>query len=78
MDRPCGGTASMIDGAQACRDYCGSKGYAYVGFDSPHDDGGEIHCEGGGEEATTSTAPGEEECSELISTSGGHCSGPPP
>ena len=42
MDRPCGGTASMIDGVRGCRDCCASKVYTYFGFDCSHDDGGEI------------------------------------
>ena len=52
----------MIDGVQEFSDCCASKGSTYVGFDFPHDNGGEIHCEGGGKRATTSTSPVVDKC----------------
>ena len=63
------------EGVQICRDKCTLSGFDYFGFECPHENGAEVHCE-----CTNSINPSEkiedQMCQQFNFNSGSHCTGP--
>jgi len=77
MSRPIPDVENSIQGVQNCRDGCASQGFEYFGFECPHDNGNEVHCEcGNGDAAKSGTSYPQQKCREFNHDSAGHCSGP--
>jgi len=62
------------DGVQQCRDSCANAGNTYFGFECPHDNGAEVHCECSNG-ITENDRLADDQCQTNI-VSGSHCSGP--
>jgi len=77
VSRPVPDVENSIEGVQNCRDGCASQGFEYFGFECPHDNGNEVHCEcGNGDAAKSGTSYPQQKCREFNHDSAGHCSGP--
>jgi len=77
VSRPVPDVENSIEGVQNCRDGCASQGFEYFGFECPHDNGNEVHCEcGNGDAAKGGTSLPQQKCQEFNDDSGGHCVGP--
>ena len=62
-------------GVEDCQNYCNAAGFTYFGFECPHDNGREVHCECANS-LTPSDQVDDQKCQEFNVNSGGHCSGP--
>lgn len=60
-------------GVETCRGLCNDNGYQYFGFECPHANGAEVHCECNN--VINDNQP-RHKCMEFNTRSGGHCSGP--
>jgi len=63
-------------GVQSCHDACKNAGFNFFGFECPHDNGNEVHCDCTNTEPQANTALADQKCKEFNTASGGHCSGP--
>ena len=63
------------NGVQTCRNYCATANYDYFGFECPHDNGDEVHCECANSISNPSDKADDVHCQEF-NDSGDHCSGP--
>jgi len=62
-------------GVEQCRNMCAVAGYKFFGFECPHANGREVHCECSNKLTASERVP-DEECRQFNKNSGRHCSGP--